>query len=273
MAKTIINYHRLWWVRFSFWLTILFFYAPLITLVIFSFNDSRRNIVWRGFTLKYYEKALTNSSLLEALGNSLIIAFICTLFSLLLGFFAAYSLWRYKFRFKPLYEAALSLPIVIPEIAMGVAMLVFFNKINWPTDWIWPFNLTAIIIAHITFCFPFVAVVLRARLQNFNYEQEEAAMDLNASKLQILWDIVIPFLKPAFLSAFILAFTLSIDDFVITFFTSTPNTVTFPVKIYSMLRFSVTPEVNAISTLLIVVTFLFVSFGLYYQTRIHKAAK
>lgn len=268
--KLIIDYHQTWWVKFFFWSTIFFFYSPIITLMAFSFNNSRRNIVWRGFTLKYYEKAINNIDLLEAFSNSLIIALVSTLISLVLGFLTAYSLWRFKFPFKAIYEGALSLPIVIPEIAMGVSMLIFFNQINWPTDLSWPYNLSAIIIAHITFSFPFVAVVIRARLQNFNFEQEEAAMDLCASQLRILWDIVIPFLKPAFISGGILAFTLSLDDFVITFFTSTPNTVTFPVKVYSMLRFSVTPEINAISTIMILITFLLASLGLYYQSKFKK---
>lgn len=266
-SQQIIDYHRNYWVGLTFWATIIFFYAPVLTLIVFSFNDSRRNIVWQGFTFKYYEKAFNNSGLIEAFSNSLLIAFVSTLFSLVLGFLAAYGLWRLQFKLKSFYEGALSLPIAIPEITMGVSLLAFFNFIDWPTDWIWPFNLSSIIIGHITFSFPFVAVILQARLRNFNIEQEEAGMDLCASRARILIDIVIPFLKPAMISGAIMAFTLSLDDFVITFFISGPNTVTFPIKVYSMVRFSVSPEVNAISTVMIALTFMLAGLGLYYQER------
>lgn len=262
---TIVDYHKIKLVQVVFWSTIVFFYAPIITLIAYSFNDSRRNIVWRGFTFKYYEKAFNNLGLIEAFSNSLLVAFVSTVISLVIGFFAAYGLWRFNFRLRSLYEGTLSLPIVIPEIAMGVSLLAFFNYINWPTNWVWPFNLVSIIIGHVTFSFPFVAVIVKARLNSFNLEFEEAGMDLCASRLRILFDIVIPFLKPALISGAVMAFTLSLDDFVITFFISGPNTVTFPIKVYSMVRFSVSPEVNAISTVMIVITFLLAGLGLYYQ--------
>ena len=150
---------------------------------------------------------------------------------------------------------ALSMPIVVPEICMGVAMLVFFSRVlPWPYDLPWPLSLGAIIIAHVSFCFPFVTMVVRARLASFNKEQEEAARDLGASDWQAFRDVLLPHMTPALIAGALLSFTLSLDDFVITFFTSGPNTVTFPVKVYSMVRFSVTPEVNAASTMLIVLT-------------------
>jgi spermidine/putrescine transport system permease protein len=138
---------------------------------------------------------------------------------------------------------------------MGVAMLVFFTEIlPWPTDLIWPLNLGAIIISHISFSFSFVAIVIRGRLASFNRELEEAAKDLGAGEWRIFWDVLVPHMRPGLLAGALLAFTLSLDDFVITFFTSGPDTTTFPVKVYSMVRFSVTPEVNAASTILIVLT-------------------
>lgn len=134
-------------------------------------------------------------------------------------------------------------------------MLLFFSRVvPWPHDLPWPLSLGAIIIAHVSFCFPFVAMVVRARLASFNKEQEEAARDLGASDWQAFRDVLVPHMKPALIAGALLSFTLSLDDFVITFFTSGPNTVTFPVKVYSMVRFSVTPEVNAASTMLIVLT-------------------
>ena len=160
----------------------------------------------------------------------------------------------------------MALPIVIPEICMGVAMLVFFARIGWPTGMIWPFNLSAITIAHIAFSFPFVAVVVRARMAGFNRELEEASRDLGASEWQTFRGVILPFMKPGLIAGGLLAFTLSLDDFVITFFTSGPDTITFPVKVYSMVRFSVTPEVNAASTVLIAITVVATVIAMRMQT-------
>ena len=262
-----LDYTRRTWLRVSLLLTFIFLYAPIITLIAFSFNDSRRNIVWRGFTFKYYEKAWNNAGLIEAFSNSLTIALISTIVSTVLGALVAVLLWRFRFPCKAAYEGAMALPIVIPEICMGVAMLAFFSRIGWPSGLIWPFNLGAIIIAHIAFSFPFVAIVVRARLANFNREEEEAAKDLGASEWQAFRDVLLPFMRPGLVAGALLAFTLSLDDFVITFFTSGPDTVTFPVKVYSMVRFSVTPEVNAASTVLIVITLLLTSLALWLQNR------
>lgn len=262
-----LDYSRRLWIRVSLIATFVFLYAPIVTLIAFSFNDSRRNIVWRGFTWKYYEKAWNNDSLFEAFMNSLSIAFFSTIISTILGTLVAVMLWRFRFPLKGPYEGAMALPIVIPEICLGVAMLAFFARIGWPTGLPWPLNLSAITIAHISFSFPFVAVVVRARLVNFNRELEEAGKDLGASEWEIFRDILLPFLRPGMIAGALLAFTLSLDDFVITFFTAGPETITFPVKVYSMVRFSVTPEVNAASTVLIVVTVVLTSVALWLQNR------
>lgn len=262
-----LDYGRRLWIRVSLLVTFVFLYAPIVTLIAFSFNDSRRNIVWRGFTLKYYEMAWNNDSLFEAFTNSLSIAFFSTIISAILGTMVAVMLWRFRFPFKGPYEGAMALPIVIPEICMGVAMLAFFARIGWPSGLPWPLNLSAITIAHVSFSFPFVAVVVRARLVNFNRELEEAGKDLGASEWEIFRDILLPFLRPGIVAGALLAFTLSLDDFVITFFTAGPETITFPVKVYSMVRFSVTPEVNAASTVLIVLTVVLTSVALWLQGR------
>ncbi len=252
---------RLWLIAVG-----LFLYLPLITLIAFSFNDSKRNIVWRGFTTDWYAKALTDESLLAAFGNSLSIAALSTVVSVVLGALAAVALWRFNFRGRTLFEGGMALPIVVPEICMGVAMLVFFARVlPWPQDLGWPLNLGPIVIAHISFSFPFVAVVVRARLQSFDRSQEEAARDLGASDWAAFRDVLIPHLKPSLIAGALLAFTLSLDDFVITFFTAGPDTITFPVKVYSMVRFSVTPEVNAASTLLIVLTVALTVLALRFQ--------
>jgi spermidine/putrescine transport system permease protein len=261
-----LEYLRRW--PLQAWLAMvgLFLYAPLITLMAFSFNDSRRNIVWQGFTLKYYDKALHNESLVEAFGNSLTIAAVSTVLSLILGALAALALWRFRFPGKPVVDGAMALPIVVPEICMGVAMLVFFARVlPWPQDLPWPLSLGAIIIAHVSFSFPFVAVVVRARMASFNREMEEAARDLGAGEWRMIRDVIVPHMAPSLVAGALLAFTLSLDDFVITFFTSGPDTVTFPVKVYSMVRFSVTPEVNAASTILIVMTVILTALALRLQ--------
>ena len=260
-----LEYTRRLWMRAWVGATLFFLYAPLLVLIAFSFNDSRRNIVWRGFTFKYYGQVFENDALVTALGNSLTIAFLATLFSVVLGTLTAVALWRFRFPFKAGLEGAMALPIVVPEICMGVAMLVFFAQLDWPSDLVWPLNLSAITIAHITFCFPFVTMVVRARLAGFNKEQEEAAKDLGASDWQAFRDVLLPHMKPGIIAGALLAFTLSLDDFVITFFTSGPNTITFPVKVYSMVRFSVTPEVNAASALLIFLTILLTTVALKLQ--------
>jgi spermidine/putrescine transport system permease protein len=260
-----LEYTRTLWMRTWVGATLLFLYAPLIVLMIFSFNDSKRNVVWKGFTLKYYEKALNNSSLVEALVNSLTIALLATIISVVMGALAGVMLWRFRFPFKGAVEGIMSLPIIVPEICLGVAMLIFFAAIKWPVGLPWPLNLSAITIAHVTFCFPFVAMVVRSRMASFNREQEEAAKDLGASEWQTFRDVLLPHMKPGLVAGALLAFTLSLDDFVITFFTSGPDTITFPVKVYSMVRFSVTPEVNAASTILIVLTVALTAVALKLQ--------
>jgi len=253
------------WLNISLLVTLLFLYTPIIVLIIFSFNDSRRNIVWKGFTLKYYKKMFSNEILLEAFLNSIVIALITTILSLVLGVLTAILLWRFQFPLKSLYQGMVMIPVIVPEICIGIAFLVFFNMIGWPSDLIWPLSLAKIIFAHSLFCFPFVAIVVRAKLVNLNWECEEAAKDLGANAWHVYRDIWFPHLKPSLIAGGLLAFTLSLDDFVITFFTSGPETITLPIKIYSMVRFSVTPEVNAASTVLIVVTILSVCTAIFLQ--------
>lgn len=269
-----LEYLRRWPLRVIVGATLLFLYLPLITLMVFSFNTSRRNIVWQGFTTDWYVKAFNNDSLLQAFINSLTIAFFCTVISVMLGALAAVMLWRFRFPGKTVVEGAMALPIVVPEICLGVAMLVFFARVMpWPMGLPWPLNLGAIIIAHVSFAFPFVATVVRARLASFNRELEEAAKDLGASEWRTFWDVLVPHMQPGLIAGALLAFTLSLDDFVITFFTAGPDTITFPVKVYSMLRFSVTPEVNAASTVLIVVTIILTAVGLQMQNAQPKDKK
>ena len=248
--------------------TFLFLYSPILILVIYSFNDSRRNIVWRGFTFKYYFKAWNDERLIEAFVNSLCIAFASTIVSTILGVFTALFLWKFRFRFKPFVEGLFALPLVIPEICLGIALLIFFTSIGWSYTLPWPISLGNIIIAHITFSYPFAAVIIRSRLEGFNRELGDASHDLGANQWQTFCFITLPYLAPAIVASMLLTFTLSLDDFVITFFTSGPETLTLPVKIFSMIRFSVTPVVNAASTVLIVVTLVTTFLSMLFMKKI-----
>lgn len=260
-----LDYGRRLWLRASLLVVFVLLYAPILTLIAFSFNDSRRNIVWQGFTFKYYAVAWNDESLREAFFNSLSIAVMCTVVATVLGAMTALLLWRFRFPFKAAYTGLVGLPIVVPEICLGVAMLVFFARIDWPTGMPWPLNLSSITIAHIAFAFPFVAIVVRSRLEGFNRELEEAAYDLGASQWQAFRDVLLPYMKPGLVAGALLAFTLSLDDFVITFFTAGPDAVTFPVKVYSLVRRGVSPDVNAASTVLILITVIATWFAIRLQ--------
>ncbi len=253
-----LDYGSRLWLKILFALVLLFLYAPIASLIAFSFNVDKTG-VWHGFTFQNYIKAWHNDAIFSALSNSLAIAFCSTIFSTVLGAMTALALWRFKFPFKTPFEGFLALPIVVPEICMGVALALFYSKTGMMTavrDWIWPLNLINIIIAHIAFSFPFVAVVVRSRLVGFNRQLEEASKDLGATEWQTFTNVIVPFLMPSLVAGGLLAFTLSLDDFVITFFSSGPNSVTFPVKIYSMVKTTITPQINAASTVLIVITLL-----------------
>ena len=271
-----LDYGNRLWLQILFGVIFFLLYAPIVTLIAFSFNTDKRGIIWRGFTLDNYVKAWNNSALIEALTNSLVIAFLATLISTLIGTLVALLLWRYRFPFKSAYEGFMALPIVIPEICMGVAMLMFFNQTGMMSSVVampWPLNLSNIVIAHVSFCFPFVTVVVRSRLVGFNRQLEEVSKDLGASEWQTFWNVIVPFMKPGLIAGALLAFTLSLDDFVITFFTSGPETVTFPVKVYSLVRRGVSPEINAASTVLIVITVIATVLAMKLQAPAKKPGK
>jgi spermidine/putrescine transport system permease protein len=249
----------------------VFLYFPIVALIAFSFNNSRRNVTWQGFTFNYYVKAFHNASLHEAFLNSMIVGSVSTLVSTVFGAMLGLALYRFRFPAKGLVDGWVSLPIVIPEICMGVAMLAFFAATGFHLG---PINLElglrTITISHIAFSIPFVAVVIRARMAGFDRSLEEASRDLGADQWQTFWNVTFPYMGPGLVAGALLAFTLSLDDFVITFFTSGPGSTTFPIKIYSMVRFSVTPEVNAASTVLIVLTLTLTVIAMAIQGRSGK---
>lgn len=256
-----LDYLRRPWMQLTLLASFVFLYFPIVALVAFSFNDSKRNITWRGFTLKYYEKAMNNVALHDAFINSMIVGAISTIVSTALGAMLGLALNRYRFPGKGPFEGMVHLPIVIPEICMGVSLLAFFAAVDVPL------SLFTITVSHIAFTIPFVAVVIRARMAGFDTALEEASRDLGASEWQTFWHVTFPYMIPGLVAGALMAFVLSLDDFVITFFTAGVGSTTFPIKIYSMVRFSVTPEVNAASTVLILITLTLTLIAMTMQSR------
>ncbi|MFX3623068.1 MAG: ABC transporter permease [Ectobacillus sp.] len=227
-------------------LVLLFLYLPLLVLVIYSFNDSRINAQWTGFTLHWYSDLFHDSDVLTAFANSMIVAASTTVAATVIGTLCAIALHRYTYRWKPALDGLVYLPILAPDILMGLSLLILFSQLQLELG-----KLT-IIIAHITFSISFVVVIVTARLAGVGKELEEAAADLGATPRQTFRYVTLPALMPGILSAALLTFTLSIDDFVISFFVSGPGSTTLPLYIYSMVKRGITPEINALSTVLIV---------------------
>ncbi|MGD8189667.1 ABC transporter permease [Brevibacillus ginsengisoli] len=230
----------------------LFLYVPIAILMIYSFNQSKLNAVWTGFTLDWYVKLMHNQEVLEAMYTSLMVALISTIASTMIGTLAAVGMYRYHFRGKTALDALLYLPIVIPEIVMGISLLILFTQLHVSL------GLFTLIAAHITFSVPFVVVVVKARLEGFDRSMEEAAMDLGATPWQTFLKVTLPIIAPGVVASALLAFTLSIDDVIISFFVAGPGSATLPLKIFSMVKFGVTPEINALSTLMLLVTLFIV---------------
>jgi len=225
-----------------------FLYIPIFVLIIFSFNESKLNAVWTGFSLKWYFSLFNNYSIMEAVKNSLIVAFSSTAISIVLGTVTAVGMYRYKFKGKSVIDGILFVPLVIPEIVMGISMLAFFSQFHFPM------GLLTLIIAHVTFSISYVVVVVRARLDGFDKSLEEAAMDLGATPIETFKRVTLPLIMPGIIAGGLLAFTLSLDDVIISFFVAGPGSNTLPLKVFSMVKFGVTPEINALSTILLVLT-------------------
>jgi spermidine/putrescine transport system permease protein len=223
-----------------------FLYLPLTIVVVYSFNDSRLNAEWVGFTWHWYEVLLHDEEMLLAAGNSLLIAFVSSLVATLLGTMAGIAMHRYQL--NALTFMVLT-PVAMPEILLGVSLLLFFIQVLNLT-----LGMLSIILAHITFSIGFVAVIVRARLAGMDENLFEAARDLGASPWETFRYVTFPLILPAVVAGGLMAFTLSIDDFVITFFTAGVGVQTLPLRIYSMIKIAVTPEVNAVSTLLMLLT-------------------
>lgn len=228
-------------------LVFAFIYIPIVIMVIFSFNDQNNNYYWKGFTWKWYEKLFTNSDLIHYLGNSLIVAITATMISIIVGVIGAMGLMRFEFKLKQAISSSLYIPIVIPEVVMGISLLMLYESVNFPL------GLPAMILAHATFCIPFVVIIMRGRMSGMDMSIEEASQDLGANRVTTFFKITLPLLIPGILSSAFMSFTLSIDDVIISNFVSGPYSTTLPVKILSMVKVGLKPEVNALTSLMVLV--------------------
>jgi spermidine/putrescine transport system permease protein len=243
----------------GFWLwtatlaTYAFLYMPLAVVVLFSFNDSELNASWVGFTTRWYGKLLGDAGMLQAAANSLLIAIISSTIATVLGTMAGIALHRWRPRFLPFLVLT---PVAMPEILLGVSLLLFFRQVLDLT-----LGLFSILVAHVTFSIGFVAIIVRARLAGMDENIFEAARDLGATPWRTFTRVTFPLIAPGIVAGFLMSFTLSIDDFVITFFVAGVGVTTLPLQIYSMIKVAVTPEVNAISTLLMALTLTLIALA------------
>jgi putrescine transport system permease protein len=230
-----------------------FFYLPILSLIVFSFNKSRLATVWGGFSTQWYGKLLNNDQVIKAAVLSLQIAVTTATFATILGTMAGLALARFQqFRGRAALSGLVTAPLVMPEVITGISSLMLFI---FMAEWIgWPGNrgFTTITIAHITFAMSYVAVIVQSRLSSMDVSLEEAAMDLGARPWQVLKDVTVPVIAPALVSGWLLAFTISLDDVVITSFTTGPGSTTLPLLIWSKVKLGVTPDINALATIIIV---------------------
>lgn len=231
------------------WLVYLFLFAPIVVLIIFSFNDSKRNFQWKGFTLDWYPTLLTNDRLLEALFVTLRVAAVAVIVATILGTLLGLALARLRFRGRGATETLLLVPMVTPEIVMGLSLLLFFYQLFDSRG-----SFAQLSLAHITFCVSYVAIVVRARAASLDPRLEEAARDLGASAVGAFRHVTLPLIAPAIASGALLAFALSFDDYVVSTFNAGVGSSTLPLYIYGKVKFGVTPEINAISTIIVAVT-------------------
>lgn len=241
--------------RFHFsWLylaTVLFFtYLPILIVVIFSFNDSKLTVGWKGFTLRWYETLFRDAALMEALKNSIVLGLLSCLFAALIGTLGAVGMVRVHCKSKGMMEYLSMLPIIVPEIILAMVFMAFFSCLSLP------FGMLTLVIGHTAFCIPYVFMLVKARLAGMDPSLEEAARDLGASPVRTFFDITLPLILPAVLSGSLLAFAMSFDDVVISLFVTGPTLSTLPIKVYTQLRTGVTPEINALCTLILAAVLL-----------------
>ena len=260
--------HRSLLLRIALVLGYVFLYGPIVSLIVYSFNASRLVTVWAGFSTRWYGELLHNGAILSAAATSLKIAVSAATSAVVLGTAAGFALARHpRFRTRPLFVFMVTAPLVMPEVMTGLSLLLLFVALE---DWIgWPAGrgLDTIILAHATFCMTFVAVIVQARLASFDRSLEEAALDLGARPWKVLVAITLPLIAPALATGWLLSFTLSLDDLVITSFVSGPSSTTLPMVIFSSVRLGVSPQINALATIFVVLVAILVSIASWLNVR------
>jgi spermidine/putrescine transport system permease protein len=239
-----------------------FLFAPIIVLVVFSFNKAKSGTKWNGFSTRWYSALAHNHDALQAFRNTLKVAFVATLFATVIGTLAAFALTRFRFRGRSGYSTLIFISLVMPEIVMGISLTAFFRRFAHVE-----LSINTVIAAHITFCIAFVVVVVKARLTAFDNRLVEAAADLGATPLQAFLRVVLPLAAPGIFAGAMLAFTISLDDVVITSFTSGPGSTTLPLYIFGQLRFGVSPSINALSTIVLGSSLILLAMGGYLSVR------
>jgi spermidine/putrescine transport system permease protein len=236
-------------------------YAPLLVLIVYSLTPTEYGVSWEGFTLKWYQAVFDNKNIQDALKVSLIVAIPCVLISTAIGTITALTLYRSRFMGRALYQGILYIPLIMPDLVIGISLLLFFTFIKLEL------GIFTILLAHVSFSIPLTTLVIIARMQRIDRTLEEAAMDLGADEWTTLWKVTLPLLKPGILAAALLTFPWSFNDFVITFFVSGIGSSTLPIRVYSMIRLGVSPMVNALGTLIVVVPLIIVIIGTYFDRR------
>lgn len=245
----------------------IFLFLPIAIVILFSFNTSKLNILFEGFTFKWYIELFKNTALLDAFKNTIIVTLTSTIASTVIGTLSAFALKKYDFFGKKLVNELLYIPIVIPEIVLGIALLSIYTLLKIEL------GIGTLILSHISFSLPFVIISVRAVLDNMPPNIEDAANDLGASNTQTLWNVVIPTIMPGITSGALLAFTLSLDDVIISYFTSGPGSNTLPLQVFSIIKTGITPDVNALATLILLVVLLGLSVSTIIQIRNIKKLK
>lgn len=246
-------------------LVYIFLFLPISVIVVNSMNatTSKPYLAWKGFTLDWYVKLWDNTALLEAFGNTMIIAIVSTILATIIGTLGAVGMYKYKFKGKGIIDGLLYIPVVIPEIVLGISLLTIFARVDIPR------GMLTLILAHVTFCVPYVIFNVRARLAGYDSSIEEASLDLGANRIVTFFEITLPVLAPGISGGALLAFTLSIDDVIISYFVN-GQTMTYPLKVMESIKSGVAPDVNALSTIILIGTILFV---ILTQGNLFKKAK
>lgn len=239
----------------------LFMYAPMLVLAAFSLTPTEYGVGWEGFTLKWYEEVLTNKDIQRALRVSLTVAIPCVLISTAIGTLTAFVLYRSRFFGRGLFQGVLYIPLIMPDLVMGVTLLLLFTFVGISL------GVMSILLAHISFSIPLATLVIIGRMQRIDRRLEEAAMDLGADELTTMRKVTLPLLMPGILAAALLVFPWSFNDFVITYFVSGVGSSTLPIRVYSMIRLGVSPTVNALGTLIVVVPLILVVIGVLLEKR------